>query len=367
MKTSLILVLCLGLVYCADWNKFQEGTHTTIQLLQERLKSLLKHTEELAKKPEKESIAVVRDNVNDELGHLSDLEKNVKVELAKNHDLVSQEFFLKKTVATIYLLRTELNQLIKVLDEAEKKVGTTSAYFAATEAPVDYRQLYDHLLMESINEKIREAEQFLERISHQLIEFQTHHNEEVHAQIIRELNFVLPSLSGIEHHFDEELKKTGLNAFEKFFIQKAKSETLLLKQALTLIENAVKVHTMPASKAPVFFAATEAPADWRQAYDQLLFSFINEHIVRADGALLHLQRELKEYQTTKNKEIKDRIVNQVEREIPLLKATQEHAVRELKRTDLDYIERFLYEKSHDQTALLIKHYSQIEAEVKKTF
>ncbi len=57
----------------ADWRKFQEGTHTTIALLEERLKSLEKHTQELVNKPEKEAIAVVKENVKDELGHLSDV------------------------------------------------------------------------------------------------------------------------------------------------------------------------------------------------------------------------------------------------------------------------------------------------------
>jgi hypothetical protein len=77
-----------------------------------------------------------------------------------------------------------------------------------------------------------------------------------------------------------------------------------------------------------------------------------------------LQREFKEYQTTKNKELKDKIVREVETEISLLKATQEHAVRELQRTDLDNVERFLYEKSRDQTGLLIKHYTQVETAIK---
>jgi hypothetical protein len=77
-----------------------------------------------------------------------------------------------------------------------------------------------------------------------------------------------------------------------------------------------------------------------------------------------LQRELKEYQTTKNTELKDRIVREVEMEISRLKGTQEQAVRELQRTDLDHVERFLYEKSRDQTALLIKHYTQIETTIK---
>jgi len=78
-----------------------------------------------------------------------------------------------------------------------------------------------------------------------------------------------------------------------------------------------------------------------------------------------LQREIKEYQTSKDKELKDKILDQVNREIPMLKTTQEHAVRELLRTDLDDIERFLYEKSRDQTQILIKHFTQIQTEMNK--
>jgi hypothetical protein len=57
----------------ADWRKFQEGTHTTLTLLEERLKSLEKHTQVLVNKPEKEGIDVVKENVKDELGHLSEV------------------------------------------------------------------------------------------------------------------------------------------------------------------------------------------------------------------------------------------------------------------------------------------------------
>jgi hypothetical protein len=78
-----------------------------------------------------------------------------------------------------------------------------------------------------------------------------------------------------------------------------------------------------------------------------------------------LQREIKEYQKSKDKELKDKILNQVNREIPMLKTTQEHAVRELQRTDLNNIERFLYEKSRDQTEILIKHFTQIQTEINK--
>jgi hypothetical protein len=366
MKTSFILVLCFALAYCADWRKFQEGTHTTLTLLEERLKSLEKHTQVLVNKPEKEGIDVVKENVKDELGHLSELEKSVKEELTKNHTLISQNFFLEKAVFTINLIRAELNQLEKILEDVEKKIGSTFVFYAANEPSIDYREKYDHLLMESINEKLRFGEQFLETVSHQVHEFQRTHDEELHQTLLRHINIALPMIQGIEHHFEEELKKTGLNTIERFTIEKAKAECLLLIKALTQVYDVVRIHPLPKShtKAPVFFAPAQAPTDWRQAYDQLLFSFVEEHIRRADEKLLRLQRELKEYQTTKNKELHDRIVSEIEREISLLNGTQQQVANELKRTDLDHIERYLYEKSKDETELLIKHYTQIQASIK---
>ncbi len=114
----------------------------------------------------------------------------------------------------------------------------------------------------------------------------------------------------------------------------------------------------------IVFAPPEAPTDWRQAYDQLLFSFVEDHIRRADEKLLRLQRELKQYQTTKDKELHDRIVREIETEISLLNGTQQQLINELKRTDLDHIERYLYEKSKDEAELLTKHYTQMLASIK---
>jgi hypothetical protein len=114
---------------------------------------------------------------------------------------------------------------------------------APTEAPVDYREKYDHLLMEVINERIREGERFLERLSHQLKEYQTSHKEEDRAHILREVNFILPLVRGVEHHFETELKKTGLDMLERFAIEKARDEGMLVIKALTEIEKQVSTPT----------------------------------------------------------------------------------------------------------------------------
>ncbi len=85
-----------------------------------------------------------------------------------------------------------------------------------------------------------------------------------------------------------------------------------------------------------------------------------------DGMLLGLQRQLVEYQKSKSADVKAAIVREVDGILPLLKMALDHATNELKRTDLDTIERFLYEKSADEATLLIKHYTAIETAVKAT-
>ena len=52
----------------------------------------------------------------------------MKEELAKNHTLISQNFFLWKTVVTINLIHAQLNQLEKILEDIEKNIGSTFAF-----------------------------------------------------------------------------------------------------------------------------------------------------------------------------------------------------------------------------------------------
>jgi hypothetical protein len=77
-----------------------------------------------------------------------------------------------------------------------------------------------------------------------------------------------------------------------------------------------------------------------------------------------LERQLNEYKETKDKSLVQRIASEVDFTTPFIKTAQEHAQRELKRTDLNHVERYLYEKSNDEAAILIKHYTAIEKEVK---
>jgi len=227
---------------------------------------------------------------------------------------------------------------------------------APTEAPVDYREKYDQLLIELINDRIRQGEQFLQHLSKQLDEFRKTKSEEVRENINKELDFILPLVKETDKYFENELKKTGLDLSERYIIEKAKSEADIITAILTEVQKEV-------AKKPEFFAATSSPLDYRQEYDRLLYQTIEEHIVRADGALLGLNRQLEEYTKTKSADLKARILSEIELMKPFLTLAEENAQRELKRTDLDTLERFLYEKAADEIALLLKHYNQIETAV----
>ena len=114
------------------------------------------------------------------------------------------------------------------------------------------------------------------------------------------------------------------------------------------------------------FAATAAPVtDWRNEYDRLLFQMIEENVRRADGFLVELQRQYNEYRTTKNKDLLERVTREVEFTVPMVKRGIEMAQKELKRTDLNNIERYLYEKVRDEATILNKHYTQLEVDIKK--
>lgn len=233
------------------------------------------------------------------------------------------------------------------------------AYLNAAPTPSpDYREKYDHLLMEMINERIRSGEAFIEHLAHQVKEFETTKNESVRVHIVSELEFILPLVKGADHYFENELKKTGLDLLEKYSVNKAKALADLIVKLLTEVQTLVV--KKPTSQ---LFAEADKP-DYRKEYDQLLYRTIQEHIARADGSLLMLVRQLDEYLKTKSADLKTRIIEEIDIITPLLKIAEEHSKGQLKRTDLNHIERFLYEKAADEVDLLIKHYTQIENQVK---
>jgi len=224
----------------------------------------------------------------------------------------------------------------------------------AADPTPDYRELYDKLLLELINERIREGEQFLSHLGHQLTEYQKTKDETLRVNIQKELEFILPLVKETDVILTAELKKTGLDLMERYSLEKAKSDADIVVKLLTEVQKQT-------AKPPTYYA--DDKVDWRQEYDRLLYASIQEHILRADGLLLQLNTELAEFLKTKSADIKTRITEQIELIVPFLKLADDQALTELKRTDLDLLERFLYEKSDDEIKLLLRHYSEIEKQV----
>ena len=169
-------------------------------------------------------------------------------------------------------------------------------------------------------------------------------------------------LKGADEHAKTELKRTDLNVLERFLYEKASDEVELLIKHYTQIENQVKT----GKPVMTFFAATPAPqADWRSEYDKLLFQMVEENVRRGDYFLVELMRQFNTYQTTKDAALKTRMINEVDFTAPLIKRGIEMAETQLKRTDLNHVERYMYEKIRDEAMILQKHFTALEAQLKK--
>ena len=80
--------------------------------------------------------------------------------------------------------------------------------------------------------------------------------------------------------------------------------------------------------------------------------------------MVRLQRQYNQYLVSKDKAIVDEVEREVEFTLPLLKTAVDRSDTQLKRTDLDHIETYLFQKISDEGKLLIKHYTALETEIK---
>jgi len=87
---------------------------------------------------------------------------------------------------------------------------------------------------------------------------------------------------------------------------------------------------------------------------------------QVEEALIRLNRQLVELEQTKSKDLKDKIIAELDTAIPVLKGAEAYLEREIKRTDLDLVERFLFEATRDDVLILIKQLTAVEAKVKGT-
>jgi len=114
----------------------------------------------------------------------------------------------------------------------------------------------------------------------------------------------------------------------------------------------------------VLNAPTPAPHDFRNDYDRLLIVFTQDHIKRVEEGLIRLGHQFTELEQTKDKDLKAKIITELDEFIPLLNGAAVYLDRELKRTDLDLIETFIFQSTRDDVGLLIKQLTALEVKVK---
>src|SRR5699024_12459451 len=89
-----------------------------------------------------------------------------------------------------------------------------------------------------------------------------------------------------------------------------------------------------------------------------------EYTYRAEENLFNLQKEVYKYQEHKDAKLKEQIVQEIDRELPILQETLAETVSQQKRTDFSDFEKYLVEKLHNDVALLITHFNHLKATLK---
>ncbi len=115
------------------------------------------------------------------------------------------------------------------------------------------------------------------------------------------------------------------------------------------------------------FGCLDAPAqsypDLRNEYDRILMELNKAKSQEAEELLLRLTRQFNELTKTKDKNVKDHILRELGMAIPIMKSSQVYLTTETKRTDLDLVERYIFEAAVDNVALLIKQLTALEVKV----
>jgi hypothetical protein len=113
-------------------------------------------------------------------------------------------------------------------------------------------------------------------------------------------------------------------------------------------------------------APTPAPHDFRNDYDRLLVELAQERTREGERHLLQLTHQIAEYEKSKDAALKARIISEIDTALPFMNGILGYLEREIKRTDLDLIERFIFESSRDDVQILIKQFTEVEKKIKAT-
>lgn len=118
-------------------------------------------------------------------------------------------------------------------------------YLIFTAAPTadkgDFRHEFDFLLVQQVEEKFKEIEGFLVRLTYQVEELEKNKDEKTKGELLRELTVSIDYLEGAADYFKHQAARTDLDVVEKFnFDAIVTSGGLLhdkLKQLLEKVKN----------------------------------------------------------------------------------------------------------------------------------
>nr|AAX34050.1 Sui m 5.01 allergen [Suidasia medanensis] len=104
--------------------------------------------------------------------------------------------------------------------------------------------------------------------------------------------------------------------------------------------------------------------DFRNEFDFLLMQTMEHNMHRGEQMLLALTEQIAHLEESKNKEEKEHIIRELETIIAMIFGSHSVLERELKRTDLNILERFNFESMLKVTQVLAKDLKDAEAKVK---
>nr|AAQ54605.1 Gly d 5.01 [Glycyphagus domesticus] len=106
------------------------------------------------------------------------------------------------------------------------------------------------------------------------------------------------------------------------------------------------------------------PDDFRNEFDRLMVIAIQERFADVEHFLARLTHQLVELEKSKSKAVKDQILLEIDTSLNLLAGAKVHLERELKRTDLNFLEKFNLDEILATGTVLYKDLEETQKHVK---
>jgi len=89
-----------------------------------------------------------------------------------------------------------------------------------------------------------------------------------------------------------------------------------------------------------------------------------ERTREGERRLLELTHQIEEYEKTKDAALKARIISELDAALSFMQGILGYLNREVQRTDLDLLEKFMFTAARDDVQILIKQLTEVEKKVK---